>query len=142
MPEYFWVTEVLPVLVLENGITFILMPGPAFIFTIGNTLLLEVKIFVFLRQSSRIDRYQSVLTIKKTTSVIFINYSATRKHQTIFIGFQGYIKMFPVQKVFTYSVSPVDIPPSGFSWIMLVKEVILTLVIHKAIGIIHPVFRG
>ena len=54
---------------------------------------------------------------------------------------QSNLLMFPVHQILAHRVPPMHSPPLGRPWKILIKQMVLSPVINKAIGIIDPVTR-
>src|SRR5512133_375283 len=86
--------------------------------------------------------YRGFSLRSETGGVCSINYCATRKDVPKGIRIKGNRKMFPVQKIRADCMTPMHRTPNSAVGIVLIKEMILTVEIHKSIGIIHPVCLG
>ena len=50
-------------------------------------------------------------------------------------------QMFPMHQVFADRMSPVHGPPPGTIGKILIKQMVVSLVVYKAVGVVYPVVR-
>ena len=70
--------------------------------------------------------------------------SAARKNAVLIValgGIEGYPQVLPMDQVAAHRMAPVHGTPAGGVGEVLVKKVVLTSIIDKAVGIVDPVSR-
>ena len=77
--------------------------------------------------------------LSKPGSVMLIHHCAAGEDPAVLIGIQRDGQMLPVNKVWADGMSPMHRTPQVTVWVILIEQVIFTVEIHQAVGIVHPI---
>ena len=141
IPRNFWVAEITNGRVWQYRIMFVLRPRAPFIHAVCDALCLKIiatRAFPF-RIMIGVNRYHRWRLLGAQAARVFpVNHRASAEDESQRIRIQGNGEMLPMDHVFTHSMAPMHRTPHGAIWIVLIKKMILTFIIHHTIRVVHP----
>ena len=129
----------------DHRVVGILRPGAAAVGAVGHALRLDLGLLGLLGVRVVIGKEGDegrVVLRAEARGVVPIDDGATGEDVSEAVGRQGDREVLPVHEVAADGVAPVHGPPDGFLGVVLIEEVVLPVVIHHAVGVVHPVFGG
>ena len=132
IPEDLWVSEVLHTIKwLQNWILLILMERITAIGAISHTLRLCILLAI-----GCIKGDNRILTI--TCRTLLIYHRTTRENMPHRVAINRRLYLFPINKIMTYSMSPMHISPHRTVGVVLITEVVDPIFIKHTNRVVHP----
>ena len=141
VPDYFGIAEIANARVGDYGVALVFGPGTASVVAVRDGLVLKVVATSFFARHQVVGKHgnhRRLAIDTKSTGVFPVDDGAARKNVAEGVGIQSNGQIAPIHQILAHCVRPVHGTPYFILGVMLIKQVVFSLVIDHAIGVVHP----